>query len=177
MMRQHVQLDFTPLAALSYNVTQQAELNVSNLNWTALPANVQAFLTSQSVPIIYNLTFNQWAWVDANDRFGDSTLFSLLSAKAQYLAANLSTLLAPLTFGLQIDRSALNQKLYAAHPNRKYGDLASKFFESFYKSLSKFLPHENERSKRREEPGHQTAFSTFDHAVRRALKFLNSLKQ
>ena len=165
------------MSALSYNVSQQAQANLTNSNWAALPANVQSLLASQSAPVIYSLTFAQWAWVDSSNAFANSTLFSLLSASAQSCASNASALIAPLTFGLQIDITVLNQTLSATNSYRRHRNLVNEFFESFYESLSQFVS-QGERYKRHFEFSYKrqpTALSTFNDAVKRAGSFLRLL--
>ena len=176
-------LNQTQVAALSHNVTQQAQLNVSNLNWTALPINVQAFLLSQSIPNLYNLTFEQWAWVNSSNTFASSNLNSLLPANVINSLSNAFILLAPISYNLQIDLTVLNQTLYSAANNngrRKVrGDLVRKFFESFYDTISLFLPHYKrfKRSSFEHWNNRQpTALSTYKDAVKRASQFLRSLK-
>ena len=148
-------LNQTGVKQLSYNVTKQAQANVSNLNWAALPADVQSFLLSQSVPVIFNLTFSEWAWVDSDNAFANTTLFSLLPVNAQNCANNASVLISPLTFDLLIDITVLNQTLSAANPKNRHlkrRNLVNEFFESYFESVPQFsLFFGNKRDKRRSD--------------------------
>jgi hypothetical protein len=131
-------LNQTGVTQLSFNVTQQIQANVSNLNWSALPANVQSFLLTESLSSIFSLTFSQWAWVDLNSAFANATLFSLLSSKVQNCANNASSLISPLNFDTPINVTALNQTLLTAFPNLKNFNVVNRFFEAFYESIPQF---------------------------------------
>jgi hypothetical protein len=177
-------LNQSQVAALSYNVSQQAQLNVSNLNWAALPLNVQSFLLGQSLPSVYSLTFEQWAWVSSSNAFYNSTLSSLLPTNVLSSLPDALILLAPISYNMQIDLTVLNQTLFSAIQNngwhRKRGNLVRKFFESFYETVSLFLP-QNKRFKRnpfeRFHNRQPTALSTYNDAIRRAAQFVRSLRR
>ena len=110
-------LNQTQVAALSYNVTQQAQLNLTNLNWAALPMNVQVLLINQTTPAVYNLSFVQWAWVDSSNPFASSNLNSLLLSVVQSTLPNALIFLAPISYNTQIDLTVLNQTFFTVAQN------------------------------------------------------------
>jgi hypothetical protein len=160
-----------------YNVTSQLQQNVSNLNWVALPADVQSFLLGQSPAALLNLTYLQWGWVDLSNTFASTTLFSLLSVKQQNSLPNASVILAPITYSLNVDLTVLNQTLSSNQNSyKRKKNLVGEFFESFFDQLSVVLPkNRNKRSSfsRYRQP---TAASTYANAVSVAQRFLKSLK-
>jgi hypothetical protein len=170
-------LNQTQVSSIPFNVTSQLQQNVSNLNWVALPADVQSFLLSQSPAALLNLTYLQWGWVDLSNTFASTTLFSLLSVKQQNSLPNASVILAPITYSLNVDLTVLNQTLSSNQNSyKRKKNLVGEFFESFFDQLSVVLPkNRNKRSSfsRYRQP---TAASTYANAVSVAQRFLKSLK-
>ena len=170
-------LNQTQVSSIPFNVTSQLQQNVSNLNWVALPADVQSFLLGQSPAALLNLTYLQWGWVDLSNTFASTTLFSLLSVKQQNSLPNASVILAPITYSLNVDLTVLNQTLSSNQNSyKRKKNLVGEFFESFFDQLSVVLPkNRNKRSSfsRYRQP---TAASTYANAVSVAQRFLKSLK-
>lgn len=178
----YILLNQTQVSALPFNITQQLKTSAANLNWTNLPANVQSALLAQTPSIVINLTFLQWGFVDAANAFASSTVYSLLPPTVQNSLPNVYILLAPISFDLKIDVTALNQTLVAAAANnlsykRENGNLVKKFLESFADSFVGFLPERRSKRSPFKKPKARvpTAASTLSDALERAERFVRTL--
>jgi hypothetical protein len=175
---QFILVNQSQILALPFNISQQLNQNgSSSLNWTSLPANVQAILLQQQGSLLF-LSFAQWGWVDGNSSFANSTLFSLFPLKVQTLMPNITNLLAPLKYNLQIDLTVLNQTLYANFVGKRpKAYLLNSFFSSFFNYFSKlFQTIQNQKSDNWFFRYQLTPARLFSNAVSRACTFLKPRK-
>lgn len=176
-----VLLNQTQISSLPFNVTIQLQTDVNNLNWTYLPTNVQSVLLAQTPSMLINLSFLNWGFVDSANSFADSTVNSLLPTTVQNSLASVYILLAPLSFDLQVDLTALNQTLQAtttaSYNHRQHGVTVRRFLESFFESFERLLPEGRHRRFPSRFPikKQPTASSTFSEAMSRAERFIRSL--
>jgi hypothetical protein len=93
-----------------FNVTLQLVQN-QTISWLALTPGVQTALLNEGTvaSAILNLTFANWGWSQASDKFASTTLLSLISTQGQQALLQINTLLAPLNFNTVLNTTILTQ--------------------------------------------------------------------
>jgi hypothetical protein len=161
------------LIFVQWNVAQALANNQTKLNWDSIPANVQTILlTERTNNLFLNLTFLDWGWVNSNtDAFSGVTLFSLLSAQAQSVYANVSATLAPLTLNTLVNATLLRRQA----PNRYCLDDLSNSVKNVMQFKGSFSKRDAKHSFFRPTPA-PTPFNVVKRILQQAGKVVNTYK-
>jgi len=153
------------VTTLSWNVTQQLELNQTNLNWATLPANVQLFLQQELAQNQFaNLTFLSWGWTDSNNTFANTTLFSLFTSQGQQNLPVIRAILVPLTFSSVLNTTLLTQGYRRMRPTQ-----AVKILDANIQGALPFKPFpEPPRNGRHRQPRAKSPYDIINAVLNRA---------
>ena len=146
-----------------------------------MPSNVQSVFLAQTPSTLINLSFLNWGFVDSTNSFAAPTLNSLLSTTVQNSLTSVYILLAPLSFDLQVDLTALNQTLQTttstSYNRREHDVTARRFLDSFFESFERLSTERRQRRSPSRFPKSRqpTVSSTFSDAFSRAERFVRTL--
>jgi hypothetical protein len=110
IVHRYLLLNQTEISNL-WNVTLDLTLNKTKLEWSTIPDNVKAILSTQlQSQTITNLTFQAWGWVSLiSDAFANNTISSLMSQKTQSILPNITLALSQLKFETIINTTLLSR--------------------------------------------------------------------
>lgn len=148
----------------SWNVTQQLQLNQTNLNWATIPSNVQIFLLGEQFQNLFvNLTFTEWGWITTDQTFENTTLYSLFTSQAKQNLPQIQSLLAPLNFNVILNTTVLTKSNRRMRPSEALQRLNEEVSEAL-----PFAPYK-QPNRRRRTP---TPYDVIDVAVAKAVMTL-----
>lgn len=115
---------------MSFNITSLVRKNKAFLKWNNLPDEVQNVLLNQQGSSLLYLTFEQWNWVDTNEKsnYSAASLISILPQELASFLPQIVHLVAPVQFEMKI--------------NMKYefkGKSITKFVKKFFKIFYNFF--------------------------------------
>lgn len=146
-------------------LTQDSQLT----KWDTLISDVQTFLLNQRADVL-NITFLDWSWCDANNRYAQTKMFTFLPKKIIQISPKIIDILNLIEFRTKVNITLLEQKLQERSglanddPNNQY--IVEAFFDNFYQIFkSWFDPNSKQKA----------AYSVYSKAVNKINLFYKSI--